>query len=579
MTKNFFLAEYMTMIASRLSLPLRIVAFLILALATTEVVAQNCNCPKPTNCVSCTGGFTTFTLKYNGLLNGIVTIYDGGGLIKATTVSRGDIIGPFSGTIPNEKFVGPTVNVFFDGLPAATFYTTCTTQYPGDVSGVFEIVSIVSKGGAVCCLPAAVDTEKPKFTYCPSDVSENLPPTSCTKTVHWTEPTVTDDCKFKLKSTHKPDLTLFSVGTTIVTYTATDSIGNVETCTFKVTINDVTPPVFANCPTTVTRTADETCKAKGNWTPPTTTDNNCNSPIEIKVNHTPDETFPIGSTQIKYEAIDSKGNKSTCIFNVIVEDKTPPVFVMCPEVITATVDNSCMAKIKLPELQATDNCSDAAVTSSHPGELELPLGETIITYKAVDKAANSVTCSAKVIVSNALNPEIKGCPGTITENTTATEPDSVAVTWEEPEATVACGEVHLFEQSHKPGSKFPVGKTTVIYTFKDDVEKTSTCTFDVVIFSSDQPFEISKVVTPDGDGINDVWMLSNIEDFKSNTVVVVDRWGNKIYQATGYDNVRTVWNGTNKNGTVVPTGTYFYTIEVRDQDKVTLKKGFIEVIQ
>ena len=61
--------------------------------------------------------------------------------------------------------------------------------------------------------------------------------------------------------------------------------------------------------------------------------------------------------------------------------------------------------------------------------------------------------------------------------------------------------------------------------------------------------------------------------------MVIDRWGNKIFHATGYDNERTVWRGTNSNGTIVPTGTYFYTIEVKDQGKVVLKKGFIEVIQ
>ncbi len=145
-------------------------------------------------------------------------------------------------------------------------------------------------------------------------------------------------------------------------------------------------------------------------------------------------------------------------------------------------------------------------------------------------------------------------------------------------ATVECGEVTV-ERSHEPGSKFPIGITPVKYTFTDQTGKSSICEFDVHVLQPDELFAISKVVTPDGDGINDVWKLSNIENFKSNTVVVIDRWGNKIFHATGYDNERTVWKGTNSSGTIVPTGTYFYTIEIRDQGKVVLKKGFIEVIQ
>ncbi len=571
----------MTTIALWLSFPLRISAILLLAFTTTDVVAQNCNCPKPSTCNPCSGGgFTSFTLKYNGLLNGIVTIYDAGGLLRATTVSRGDIIPAFLGSIPNEKFQGSTVNVFFNSLPAATFYTTCNTQYPGDVSGAFEIISMVSKGGGlVCCLPAAVDNEDPIFSNCPSDWTENLPSTSCTTTVHWTEPTVTDDCKYKVTSTHTPDVTLFSHGINTVTYTATDSAGNVSTCTFKVTLKDVTKPtIVGGCPLAITLAADAQCQAKYTLPVKTATDN-CGGSVPVVSSYTID-IFPIGSTPVTYTATDASGNTASCFFTVIVQDTMSPAFQGCPIVVSGTKNSSCETTVDLPKLTVTDNCSkDIQYESSSPDNTDFPLGETIVTYTAVDDADNSTTCVFKVVVSNAESPEIEDCPGTITENATAAEPDSVAVAWVEPHATVACGKVKDVEKSHESGSKFPVGKTTVTYTFWDEGEKSSTCTFDIVVLASNVLFEVSNVVTPDGDGINDVWTLSNIEEFKSNTVVVIDRWGNKIYQATGYDNARTVWNGTNKNGTVVPTGTYFYTVEVRDQGKVVLKKGFIEVIQ
>jgi len=575
--KDFFLAKFMSMIAIRLSFPLRICAIFLLLLASTESLAQLCYCPPPGTCNTCSGGFTRFTLKHTGPLRVWVRAEDQVGIVYEGWVSKDEEF-MFSGSIPNQKFQGSGVSVYINGALNAIFGTNCGDEYPGSSSGFFELTNIISlNGGVVCCTPGNTDTAKPIILGCPSNKSATLPASSCTVQVNWVEPTATDNCTVSWTKSHTPNSS-FPVGQTTVTYTAVDTYGNQSNCSFNVTVNDVTPPELTGCPTTVIRTADASCKAKGNWIPPTATDNNCNSPIEVKSDRSPDDTYPIGTTQVKYEAKDANGNKSTCIFNVIVEDKTPPAFVSCTTVITATASNTCMATVKLPKLEATDNCSDVKPTSSHPDEAEFPLGETTVTYTAVDEAANSATCILKVVVSNALNPKIDGCPTTITENATSAEKDSVAVMWVEPEGSVDCGNVHK-DQSHLPGSKFPVGKTTVTYSFSDDGGKSSTCTFDVVVLASDVLFTISNVVTPDGDGINDVWMLPNIEEFKSNTVVVIDRWGNKIYQATGYDNVRTVWNGTNKNGTVVPTGTYFYTVEVRDQGKVLLKKGFIEVIQ
>jgi gliding motility-associated-like protein len=87
------------------------------------------------------------------------------------------------------------------------------------------------------------------------------------------------------------------------------------------------------------------------------------------------------------------------------------------------------------------------------------------------------------------------------------------------------------------------------------------------------------VVTPDGDGINDEWIVSNIEKFSSNNVVIVDRWGSVIYRASGYNNNTVVWKGVNSSGALVPTGTYFYVIKVDFSDKQVERSGFIELIR
>jgi gliding motility-associated-like protein len=79
--------------------------------------------------------------------------------------------------------------------------------------------------------------------------------------------------------------------------------------------------------------------------------------------------------------------------------------------------------------------------------------------------------------------------------------------------------------------------------------------------------------------VNDRWLLPNIEKTVANSVVVLDRWGNKVFDRKGYDNQNVIWDGTNASGKVVPTGTYFYSIEIQTGNTVVKKTGFLEVIQ
>ena len=63
------------------------------------------------------------------------------------------------------------------------------------------------------------------------------------------------------------------MGTTVVTYTATDAAGNTSTCSFNVTVEDNTNPVIAGCPSNITVNANASCQATVNWTVPTVSDN------------------------------------------------------------------------------------------------------------------------------------------------------------------------------------------------------------------------------------------------------------------------------------------------------------------
>ncbi|MFD0799348.1 gliding motility-associated C-terminal domain-containing protein, partial [Maribacter chungangensis] len=91
--------------------------------------------------------------------------------------------------------------------------------------------------------------------------------------------------------------------------------------------------------------------------------------------------------------------------------------------------------------------------------------------------------------------------------------------------------------------------------------------------------EVSKTITANGDGINDLFAITGAEfcDFTFN-VMIFNRWGNKVYEGTDYQNN---WGGEspdNKLGTsgMLPTGTYYYIIDVISEENPTEKvNGYI----
>lgn len=415
------------------------------------------------------------------------------------------------------------------------------------------------------------DVTSPIITSCPVNVSATAS-SACKAVVSWVAPTASDNCSVILTSNHNSG-ELFSLGTTIVTYTATDGSGNSSTCSFNVVVADNTSPIIVGCPLDITIAANASCKAVVSWTTPSATDN-CGA-TSLTSSHTPGEAFVMGTTTVLYKAVDGTGNESTCSFNVIVQDKTAPIFTGCLSDINVGSDTSCKAIVNWSVPTAIDNCDVLLITSNHtPGEA-FSSGITKVTYVATDNSGNKATCEFNVIVKNQSVPIINGCPQDITVETD--QSGKAKVTWSEPTAADRCGNVQL-KASHKPGDVFQIGTTKVVYESINSVGNSTRCEFNVTLSYKDVAFDVTKVVTPDGDRINDVWIIKNIENFSDNQVLVVDRWGNKIYQASHYDNDKVVWNGTNLNGSIVPTGTYFFSVEVLFKETRLEKKGFIEVI-
>ena len=449
--------------------------------------------------------------------------------------------------------------------PGAIFAigTTVVTYTATDVAG----------NASTCSFSVIVVDDTSPTIACPSNiiVSANA---SCQAAVNWTVPTASDNCggPVTLTSTNSPG-SIFPLGSTMVTYTATDVVGNVSTCSFAVIVEDNTAPQISGCSDVIV-SAGSTCKANASWTAPVVAD--CSS-VTITSSHNVGDIFDVGTTPVTYTATDNRGNTSTCSFNVIVEDKTSPVFANCPGNVAVTVNNSCESSVSWNEPIASDNC-DVTVTKSHEPGAIFPAGTTPVKYLATDARGNQSVCEFTVTVKVVDIPVFSYCPENI--QTKSNENGEAIVDWALPTATTACSAVPLtLTSSHQPGNAFPIGTTTVKYKAEDPFGNAGYCQFEVQVIQTEIELDISRVVTPDGNTQNDEWIVNNIEKFKDNKVVIVDRWGSVIYTASGYNNESVVWNGSNRQGSLVPTGTYFYTISVRYGPSMFEKTGFVELIR
>jgi len=88
-------------------------------------------------------------------------------------------------------------------------------------------------------------------------------------------------------------------------------------------------------------------------------------------------------------------------------------------------------------------------------------------------------------------------------------------------------------------------------------------------------------VSRNRDGQNDIFFINCIESFPTNIVKVFNRAGTLVYEAEGYDNNGTFFDGNSNRGislmgTTLPGGTYFYIIDKRDGSKPIA--GYLEIV-
>ena len=116
-------------------------------------------------------------------------------------------------------------------------------------------------------------------------------------------------------------------------------------------------------------------------------------------------------------------------------------------------------------------------------------------------------------------------------------------------------------------------------TATDQVGNTSVFSDCIIVGGSTAITEVilpPEAFTPDGDGVNDTWIIKDIEQFPDNELIILNRWGNQVFYSRSYQNN---WAGTTSGGSPLMAGTYFYILIINDDGRREVIRGGITLFR
>ncbi|XP_033626662.1 uncharacterized protein LOC117289582 isoform X29 [Asterias rubens] len=372
------------------------------------------------------------------------------------------------------------------------------------------------------------DNSPPLITGCPGNL--DLTTTNPNgDTVTWTPPQATDVNMFSTSATHQPGQ-FFSLGTTQVTYTFTDTLALSSTCVFTVTQTflDIIPPVVT-CPENIAFEVPFGANGRQvTWQQPTVTDNSGNF-FFVSSSNNPNDFFSPGSTIVTYTYRDNSNNQNSCSFTVLITaavDNIPPV-VTCPDNIAFEVPfGGTGRQVTWQQPTVSDNSGNFFFVSStnNPNDF-FSVGSTIVTYTYRDNSNNQNSCSFTVLITAAVDniPPVVTCPDNIGFELPFGA-NGRQVTWQQPTVTDNSGNFFFVSSSNNPNDFFSVGSTIVTYTYRDNSNNQNSCSFTVLITAAVDitppvvtcPDNIAFEVPFGANGRQVTWQLPTVTDNSGN---------------------------------------------------------------
>lgn len=446
------------------------------------------------------------------------------------------IIGDFS---PGDTFAIGQTDVVYRAYDLAGNYDSC-------------IVRVIIK-----------DSIKPVIT-CPGNMKQNIDSGACGAIVSYARPVANDNCSgtsIKLISGYD-SAAFFPAGVTRVTWQATDNAGNIDSCSFTVTVVDTVFPKLI-CPADTEIVAESgKCGATITFSDPGFIENCTNYKLVQTDGLASGSFFPVGKHRIAYKISDVSNNTDTCEFFITIIDKEKPKIQCLADIET------CDRTITYPDPDYSDNCSMSVLKriKGLPSGSHFPVGTTTIVYVATDDAGNTDTCRFNIIVHP--TPKVDLGP-----DKTVFYGDTFSFL---PDVTYGYSyEWSPIDYLDNPNVKQPLAQPLDNISYALLVTSEFGCTAsDTINVGVRYEFIIPSGFTPgDGNHLNDVWDIKGIIKYPDCEVSIYDRWGRQIFFSKGYTEK---WDGTFE-GNDLPMDTYYYIVNLNDGSEV--RTGTVTLIR
>ncbi|MFS4417588.1 gliding motility-associated C-terminal domain-containing protein [Maribacter sp. 2307ULW6-5] len=140
--------------------------------------------------------------------------------------------------------------------------------------------------------------------------------------------------------------------------------------------------------------------------------------------------------------------------------------------------------------------------------------------------------------------------------------------------------------SYRPATPLPADQevfvTVVPYSDTDPAQNCGSQSFTTAPDLVPEDDATQYGISPNGDGINDFWVIDGIGSVADNTVSIYNRWGEMVFQVQGYDNRGNVFSGmanrkTKMGADVLPSGTYFFNIQASGTHNLKKTQGYLVI--
>ena len=380
------------------------------------------------------------------------------------------------------SYPNATATDLVDGVVPATCTPSSGTKFaPGTTTVTCSATDKAGNAGASTFTVEVQDVTKPIVTV-PADTTVEA--TSANgAAVTYDAATAEDDVDGSLTPTcSKASGSIFPLGTTEITCSATDKAGNVGDSSFTVIVEDTTAPAVT-VPASIAKEATSAAGATATYS--ASASDKVDGSITATCEPASGSTFALGSTTVICSATDSAGNTGTDSFTVTVSDTTAPIVnVPAGEVAEATGPSG--ARVGYGDVSAADIVDGPLNPScSQASDTVFPLGRTEVTCTAIDAAGNKGIGSFTVEVADTTAPEVRAPANLVVGNTSSTGADNVVYTGARADDVVS-GSVPA-TCTPASGSTFALGITTVTCTAEDAAGNAGSATFTIEVQDRTKP--------------------------------------------------------------------------------------------